>query len=269
VVVGSPEDEFGHPAYAEVQTPIELTRSFEIQQTETTQAQWTAVGFYTSSEFGPNGNGACASPNCPIGNLTGYEVLAFANRMSELHDPPLPTCYTLEKCEGEFGKGMVCESHSLNAPTPYECRGYRLSEAAEWEYAARVGTTTAFYSGPATEYDFAETLACNSDENMMKIGWYCYNSDDHPHPVAQKEPNAWGLYDMSGNVGEWTLTPYDSFGYGGEPLVDPILPPADGDYIVKGGHYGKGAATCRSASTYPNSLDDKMMHGIRLVRTLE
>jgi len=70
---------------------------------------------------------------------------------------------------------------------------YRLPAEAEWEYAARAGSTTAFANGDITATD------CSNDQNLDAMGWYCGNADSKPHPVAQKLPNAWGLYDMHGN----------------------------------------------------------------------
>jgi formylglycine-generating enzyme required for sulfatase activity len=95
---------------------------------------------------------------------------------------------------------------SLNALKPG--LALTLPSEAQWEYACRAGTTSSTYAGPAVVNERGETAALN------RIAWWSGNSDEQTHPVAQKAPNGWGLYDMLGNVWEWC---------------------ADGDY---GGHAG-------------------------------
>jgi formylglycine-generating enzyme required for sulfatase activity len=99
---------------------------------------------------------------------------------------------------------------------------YRLPTEAEWEYACRAGSTP---NGNIT------TLQCGVDDNLNGIGWYCGNSQNLIHPVAGKKPNAWGLYDMLGNVQEWCQ---DWFGgYPDDEVVDP-KGPKKGSYRVMG-----------------------------------
>jgi formylglycine-generating enzyme required for sulfatase activity len=99
---------------------------------------------------------------------------------------------------------------------------YRLPTEAEWEYAARAGTNTP-YSGP-----------------LDQVAWYAANSDDETHPVGQKKPNAWGLYDVQGNVREWVSDLYSAIYYGSSPAVDPTGPTVSGRGGRRGGRQGSG-----------------------------
>jgi len=118
----------------------------------------------------------------------------------------------------------------LNASNPG--LGFRLPTEAEWEYACRAGTTG----------DYAGSL----DE----MGWYDENSGKQTHPVGQKKPNAWGLYDMHGNVCEWC---WDWYGENLPGGIDPVGP-ASGSYrVYRGGGWGNYAFFCRAA--YRNDYD--------------
>jgi formylglycine-generating enzyme required for sulfatase activity len=101
----------------------------------------------------------------------------------------------------------------------YECEGYRLPTDAEWEYAARAGTTTAFYSGDIRAMGDPLDLECFSDPNLERVAWYCYNADDVTRPVMSLEPNAWGLYDSLGNAYEWVNDESD-----GAPAISEVDP---------------------------------------------
>jgi formylglycine-generating enzyme required for sulfatase activity len=137
---------------------------------------------------------------------------------------------------------------------------YRLPTEAEWEYAVRAGSTTAFYIGGVTN------LYCNpTDPNLNLIGWYCGNSAQKNHPVAQKQPNAWGLYDMSGNVYEWCQDWYGTY-----PIsaTDPTGPTSGSNRVFRGGSWDYLAVGCRSAyrnKATPDYWDITL--GFRLVRS--
>jgi len=157
-------------------------------------------------------------------------------------------------------------------------KAYRLPTEAEWEYAARAGTTTPWSSG-------ADAGALDA------VAWYAKNSDGQPHPVATKKPNAWGLYDMIGNVAEWTLDQYDAKRYaslaGQKSLIEPVLMPGAARYphVVRGGSFDDDPDKLRSAARrfskpdwsrrdpqQPQSIwwhTDAIFVGFRLVQPVE
>ncbi len=124
---------------------------------------------------------------------------------------------------------------------------YRLPTEAEWEYACRAGTKTAYFFGddPAKLGDYA---------------WFADNSDEKTYKIGSKKPNRWGLYDMYGNVAEWCLDEYKKDAYTTFPLNKPTLWPVviPGEKIfprvVRGGSWGDEAKDCRSASRLASEL---------------
>lgn len=137
---------------------------------------------------------------------------------------------------------------------------YRLPTEAEWEYASRAGSTTAFANGDITETGYGY------DPNLDAMGWYTYNSDNKTHEVAQKQPNAWGLYDMHGNVWERVQDWYGSYPSGA--VTDPEGPSSGSDRVVRGGSWFSSAGYCRSAYRYVSSpVSDFNNLGFRLLST--
>ena len=144
-----------------------------------------------------------------------------------------------------------------------DCPGYRLPTEAEWEYAARAGTQTALYTGVNTQTE------CNPmDPNLNLAGWYCGNAGRTTHPVGLKQVNAWGLYDMHGNVYEWGQ---DWFGdYPAGAAVNPLGPAAGGNRVLRGGSWDDSTEYARAAdrrtSTGPDIRNDNF--GFRPARSL-
>jgi formylglycine-generating enzyme required for sulfatase activity len=130
---------------------------------------------------------------------------------------------------------------------------YRLPTEAEWEYACRGWTSTRFSYGDDPGYT-----------SLTDYAWYDANSGSTSHPVGQKLPNPWGLYDMQGNVWEWCQDWYDA--YPGGAALDP-QGPASGSYrVIRGGYWDDFAWLCRSARRdydYPDYGDDYI--GFRVV----
>ncbi len=134
--------------------------------------------------------------------------------------------------------------------------GLKLPTEAQWEYACRAGTTTRYYTG-------------DSQADLNRAGWYRENSDGQPHPVGQKEPNAWGLYDMHGNVWEWCQDWYDVNYYTMSPVEDPQGPDSGDVLVVRGGFWFSFGAVCRSATRFgnPSGVRDYNL-GFRLVKSI-
>ncbi len=117
---------------------------------------------------------------------------------------------------------------------------YRLPSEAEWEYACRAGTTTRFYWGNS-----------DSESTMGRYCWYYENMNFSTHPVGLKQPNAWGLYDMSGNVWEWCQDVYTS-DYDNCPTAGSAYSGSGSYRVDRGGSWDSRARYCRSAN---RSLD--------------
>jgi len=199
---------------------VTLTRSFYMQTTEVTQTQWGAVvaqaeieGFLEPGELAekPSHHSSCGF-DCPVEQVSWDDARDFISALSKM------------------GEGS-----------------YRLPTEAEWEYAARAGSETAFAGGEITEVE--NSTECGRDTVLEGSGWYCENSGDTPRAVGQKNENAWGLYDMHGNVWEWCRDWYGA--YPGTSVFDPEGPvsgSASPGRVFRGGCAGCRAWECRSAA---------------------
>ena len=132
---------------------------------------------------------------------------------------------------------------------------YRLPTEAEWEYACRAGSTTSFCYG-------------NEDWLLGDYGWYNEISGYRSHPVGQRmKPNAWGLYDMHGNVEEWCQDVYSSRAYGKHQKYNPVYTGKGKTRAYRGGNYSCAAFSCRSATRYGRSPNmNSVGVGFRLVK---
>jgi len=271
-VMGSPPDEPGRGANSETQVQVTLTHAILVQQHEMTQDQWIALGLVNFS--GAISDIAdCMQNDCPVGNMNWFEALAAANAHTSHHAPGAKPCYDLSDCSKDQNGRLTCGKIGTNAPTVYDCAGFRLPTDAEWEYVARAGTSTAYYSGPV-EQDLSP-LDCAIDSNLDPIAWYCRNAASPTptitRPVGKKKPNAWGLHDMLGNAFEWTNDRYRGLGYGTVPLVDPYGFPAGLDAVaLRGGSVMTTPPRTRCAVRSQSSPGGTFPgFGLRLVRTIQ
>jgi formylglycine-generating enzyme required for sulfatase activity len=193
---------------------VAISKAFQLQRTEVTQAQWQEIMGNNPSYFQTCG------PTCPVENVSWLDVQAFLTKLNQ----------------------------------EYPSQGFRLPTEAEWEYAARAGSTG----------DFGGNGVLND------MGWWSGNSNGQPRAVAQKLANQWGMYDMHGNVWEWVADWYGT--YPGTPQTDPTGPASGSLRVARGGSFDRLSSAARSASRQSDIPAGRMTFfgvpqgGFRLVR---
>ena len=209
---------------------VNISRDFLMSKFEVTQKFYETVTGLKPSYF--------KGDNLPVEQVCWYEAIDFCNKLSEKNG--LEKCYTINM----NGAKYLCDE-SVIIICDWNANGYRLPTDAEWEYACKAGSTTDFYNGSLTNKD------CNPlDAKLDKIGWYCGNAGDKTHDVGQKEPNNFGLYDMSGNIMEWCWDWYNI--YASTEVTDPRGEPTGTTRVLRGGWYKYPSDGCRSS--YRNTL---------------
>ncbi|MCU0792604.1 MAG: SUMF1/EgtB/PvdO family nonheme iron enzyme [Opitutaceae bacterium] len=236
---GSPETEPGRLTLEAART-VTLTRSFLLQTTEVTWKQWSEVrgwalaNGYSDLAAGRKGSaGTTANTDLdPVTFVNWFDAVKWLNARSE-KEGLTPAYYAADGSVYRTGETLPVWNPRLD--------GYRLPTEAEWEYAARAGTSTAYHNGAITLLGGAP-----ADPNLNEIGWFAGNSGNTTRPVAARTPNAWGLHDVSGNVSEWC---WDWFGsYSGSAVTDPVGPATGTLRVKRGGSWGTVSQGCRSAS---------------------
>ena len=232
--MGSPSTEAGRGS-DETQHVVTLTGGFCLQTTEVTQSQWSSVMGSNPSYFDECGG------TCPVEMVSWLGAARYLNALSRREG--------LRECYDSEGRGTVVNGMSpfdssgrvVRGRSPYWCEGYRFPTEAEWEWAARAGTTGSRY------------------DSLSLVAWYESNSDDRTHPVGRLEANAWGLYDMLGNVSEWTHDWADDYVTG--DATDPSGPRTGGGRVYRGGSYLSAAQSVRAANR--GQLGSAPSNGIR------
>lgn len=237
-IMGSPETEMGRQ-WNETQHRVIISRPFYIGETEVTQGQFENLVGVNPSVYKDLGK------DYPVDTVSWDTCMEFIQ--------------ILNQYEGT--------------------NKYRLPTEAEWEYACRAGTTTAFAGGPITIH------SCNEPEPaLFDMGWYCGNSGEimpagefKPRPVKTLKPNAWGIYDMHGNVQEWVLDAckWRDFWRGRigattdtykDNIVDPLSKTGK-HRIIRGGGWHQAPKYCRSAQrNYYKPMARRNSLGFRIVR---
>ncbi|MBK6898906.1 MAG: formylglycine-generating enzyme family protein [bacterium] len=222
---GRNDDEFASEYY--------INDAFRISRFEVTEAFWDLV------------MGGSSDSRLPKTGVTWYEALQFCNALS-LREGLTPVY---------AGSGTTWTWNPLND-------GYRLPVEAEWEYACRAGSETELANGSLTSLD-CEPL----DPTLDAIGWSCQNSGfpvHRAHEVGQKLPNAWGLFDMHGNVWEWCWDSYYETDAEGFPTGESL------GQVNRGGAFDNFARFCRSANRHYTEPGRGEAHrGFRIARSGE
>jgi len=182
--------------------------SFWMDRTEVTQKSYESLIGKNPAKF--------VDPLKPVERVSWVAAIKYCNMRSMKEG--LQPCYNVQ-----------------NADCNFTANGYRLPTESEWEYACRAGTTGAYFFG-------------DSASDLPAYAWLKSNSEQSTHPVGQKKPSPWGLYDMYGNVAEWCNDRYGENEYATKTSDNPHGPAKGETRLLRGGSWRYGPERCRSSA---------------------
>jgi formylglycine-generating enzyme required for sulfatase activity/acetyl esterase/lipase len=218
--MGSPEGEPGRQTYTgdyhttETLHSVTLTKPFYAGVFPVTQEQWTRV-------MGGNPSYFAGNPKRPVESVSWNDIRG-----------------------GEWPGGRSGQGTFIARLRTGTGQLLDLPTEAQWEYACRAGTTRALNAPTANKGEGADC----SDANLAAIGWFEGNSQRQTHDVGDKAPNAWGLYDMHGNVSQWCLDWLTDYSGDATDPVGPVIEKRHSGHVLRGGYWSMCAAGCRSAA---------------------
>jgi formylglycine-generating enzyme required for sulfatase activity len=229
ITIGAPKDEPGREK-DEAQRQVEVRKSFCVSTTEVTQKEFCQLVPELKSRFP---NDFSLDLESPANDVTLADAMRYCRRLSEKAGiPEDQMCYP---SADEMGDDFIPDVRRMSRS------GYRLLTDAEWEYVCRAGSTSPRF------YGFAPSL-------LDEYAWYLINSGGHSHPVGMLKPNRFGLFDVYGNVREWTIY---------TPALSTKMA------IARGGPYSASARMLRSANWRADKIDFRgYTNGFRIGRTL-
>jgi formylglycine-generating enzyme required for sulfatase activity len=255
-IMGSPATEAGRQD-DETQHPVRITYAFKMGKTEVTQKQWREVMGTTIQQQRDKAQEQSSLWRSSLGErlkelgeaikdnpFGAFERIKDNGAWQTLKAVALgeerwlldgegddyPMYYVSWDDAMEFCARLT-EQERVAGRLP-DGYAYRLPTEAEWEYSCRAGSTTRYANS-------------DTDADLDAIGWFGGNADRASHPVGVKLANAWGLYDMHGNIFEWCLDWYENYPVG--RVTDPHGAQSGSSHVNRGGSWERGAANCRSA----------------------